>query len=241
MARRTLLRTQPTSLLLAALLVLALAAIVWYFALRPQGTPQAQLIDELEQELGRVHTVQGRLTISLQNVALEQELWVQRPQRLRTETSAGPSAFKGTIVVLNQDEGWVYSPALNMATVIDRSAYSAEAAGEPGAGSLLERMPDSILAALAGGSPIQRGAAETIAGRRATLLELTIPPGDASFPPGVLRVWLDDEFSYPLAWQDNTDRELRFSSIAFNQEIDPVTFTFFPPPGAGVHRIESRP
>jgi outer membrane lipoprotein-sorting protein len=241
MAQRSLLRTQPISLLFAGLLVLLLAAVVWYFALRPQGTPQTRLIDELERELARVNTVQGRLTISLQNVNLEQELWVQRPQRLRTETSAGPSAFAGTIVVLNQEEGWVYSPALNMATVVDRSAYSAEAAGEPGAGSLLERMPDSILAALAGGSPIQRGAPETIAGRQATPLDLTIPPGDASFPAGVLRVWLDDEFSYPLAWQDSSNRALRFSSIAFNQEIDPVTFVFYPPPGAGVQRVEPQP
>lgn len=241
MAQRNLLRTQLTPLLLAALLILALTAVVWFFALRTPGTPQTRLIDELERELSQVKTVEGRLTISLQDVTLEQELWVQRPQRLRTETSAGPGAFAGTIVVLNQEEGWVYSPALNMATVVDRSAYSAEAVGEPGAGSLLERMPDSILAALRGGSPLQRGAAETIAGRQATLLELTIPPGDPSFPPGTLRVWLDDQYSYPLAWQDSSNRTLRFISVAFNREIDPVTFTFFPPPGAGVHRIEPKP
>src|SRR5690606_29088332 len=149
--------------------------------------------------------------------------------------------FQGTIVVLNQEEGWVYSPSLGMATVVDRSAYSAEVAGEPGAGSLLERMPDSILAALRGGSPVQHGDAETIAGRQATLLELVIPPDDASFPPGPLRVWLDNEFSYPLAWQDSSGRTLRFSSVVFNREIDPVTFTFFPPPGASVHRIEPQP
>lgn len=241
MAQRSILRTQLRPLLLATLLIAGLAAVVWFFALRAQDTPQTRLIDELERELSQVNTVEGRLTINLQNVTLEQELWVQRPQRLRTETSAGPSAFAGTIVVLNQEEGWVYSPALNMATVVDRSVYSAEAAGEPGAGSLLERMPDSILAALRGGSPLQRSAAETIAGRQATLLELTIPPGDPSFPPGTLRVWLDDQFSYPLAWQDSSNRTLRFISVAFNREIDPVTFTFFPPASAGVHRIEPKP
>lgn len=239
MALPTVLRTKPTIYLLGVLLTLLLAAAVWGFSAR--GAPHERLIDELTRELSRVETVQGRLTISLSNATLEQELWVQRPLMLRTETSAGPGAFQGTIVVLNDVEGWVYSPALRMATVVDRSRYSAETAGEPGAGSLLERMPDSILAALRGGSPIQRGHPEVIAGRQATLLELTIPPGDTSFPAGPLRVWLDDEFSYPLAWQDSSGRSLRFSSLVFNREIDPVTFRFFPPPGASVQRIEPQP
>lgn len=241
MAQPTFFRTRSTTVgILLALVVLA-AAIIGYLTLRPRSTPQERLIAEIERELNRVKTVQGRLTISLSGVSLEQELWVQRPLMLRTETSSGPSGFKGTIVVLNEEEGWVYSPSLDMATVVDRSQYSAEVAGEPGAGSLLERMPDSILAALRGGSPVQQGGAEVIAGRQATRIDLVIPPDDASFPPGALRVWLDNEFSYPLAWQDSDGRTLRFVSVAFNREIDPATFVFLPPPGASVHRIEPQP
>lgn len=241
MAQPTTFRTRPTAFWLLIGLLVLVAATAGFLILRPRGTPQERLIAEIERELGQVQTVQGRLTISLSGVSLEQELWVQRPLMLRTETSSGPSGFQGTIVVLNEEEGWVYSPALKMATVVDRSDYSAEVAGEPGAGSLLERMPDSILAALRGGSPVQQGKAEVIAGRQATRLDLVIPPDDASFPPGALRVWLDNQYAYPLAWQDSEGRTLRFSSVAFNREIDPTTFVFFPPPGASVHRIEPQP
>lgn len=241
MAQQRFFRNHSTTVLILTALALLIAAGIGWLTFRPRSTPQARLIAEVQRELGRVETVQGRLTISLQGAALEQELWIQRPNLMRTETSSGPGGFQGTIVMLNEREGWVYSPALNMATVIDRSAYSAEASGEPGAGSLLERMPDSIIAALAAGSPVQKGEAETIAGRQATLFELSIPPGDASFPPGIMRVWLDDQYSYPLAWQDSRKRTLRFSMVEFNREIDPATFTFFPPPGAGVHRIVPQP
>ncbi len=108
-------------------------------------------------------------------------------------------------------------------------------------GKITAEEGSKLLAALRGGSPYAQGSSETIAGRQTTLLELTIGPGDPSFPPGPLRVWLDDEFSYPLAWQDSSNRNLRFSSIAFNAEIDPVTFAFFPPPGAAVQRIKPKP
>jgi len=99
-------------------------------------------------------------------------------------------------------------------------------------------MPDAIVAALAAGSPYHTGTADTVAGRAVTLLELVVPAGDASFPPGPLQVWLDREFAYPLRWRDSSGRELRFSQVAFNQPVDPVTFTFFPPPGARVQRVE---
>lgn len=241
MAQQRFLRNHSTIVLILIVPALLIAAGVGWFVFRPRGTPQEQLIAEVQRELGRIESVQGRLTISLQSATLEQELWVQRPNLMRTETSSGPGGFQGTIVMLNAAEGWVYSPALNMATVVDRSAYSAETSGEPGAGSLLERMPDSIIAALVAGGPVQQGETQTIAGRQATLFELSIPQGDASFPPGVLRVWLDDQYSYPLAWQDSSNRTLRFSMIEFNREIDPATFTFFPPPGANVHRIAPQP
>lgn len=206
-----------------------------------RGTPQDRLSQEIERELAKVATVKGRLTLSLAGASLEQELWVERPNLLRTETEAGPGAFAGTIVVLNTEEGWVYSPALNMATVIDRASYHAELAGEAGAGSLLERMPDSILAALAQQTTMHLGERTSVAGRAALELQLVIPPDDPTFPAGPLQVWLDEQYSYPLAWRDSSGRELRFQSISFNSPIEPEVFVFVPPPGAAVQRVEATP
>lgn len=217
-------------------LLIGVALTIWLTT--NQGTPQERLVAEIGRELERVKTVQGRVNISLQGVTLEQELWVKRPGFLRTETEAGPSAFDGTIVVLNDKEGWVYSPALDMATVVDRAAYKDELAGEAGAGSILERMPDRVLNALQDETQINVGERTQVAGRAATLLEVVVPDNDPSLPAGILQVWLDDQYSYPLAWRDSSGRELRFNSVTFNAEIDPVTFLFFPPPGASVRRIE---
>jgi outer membrane lipoprotein-sorting protein len=236
----TLSRNRIWIIALLAAFVLACGVLIYWIAL-PKGTPQEQLTGEIERELARLRTVQGRLTIALEDVSLEQELWVERPANLRTETSSGPSGFQGAIVVLNDQEGWVYSPALEMATVVNRADYQPDVAGESGAGSLLERMPDSILNALRSGSTVHLGDREAVAGRSATLLELTIPPDDPSFPEGPLQVWLDDQFSYPLAWRDSSGRSLRFSMVRFNQDVDPVTFTFLPPPGVSVHRVEAAP
>ena len=217
-------------------ILLSAAALVWRNS--NSGSPQERLVSEMERELGRVNTVQGGVSISLEGVTLEQELWVQRPGFLRTETEAGPSAFNGTIVVLNDTEGWVYSPALNMATVVDRASYQDDLAGEAGTGSILERMPDRVLAALQQETILNVGDRTQIGGRAATLLEFVVPDNDPSLPPGTLQVWLDDQYSYPLAWRDSSGREVRFNSVTFNAEIDPVTFVFFPPPGAAVRRIE---
>ena len=220
----------------ALLLLILVAGAVWLNSDR--GTPQEQLVAKMTRQLASVDTVQGRVNITLQGVTLAQELWVQRPGFLRTETEAGPSAFAGTIVVLNDQEGWVYSPALDMATVVDRAGYNDDLAGEAGTGSILERMPDRILAALQTETQLNIGDRTPIAGRAATLIEFVIPPNDPSLPAGILQVWLDDQYSYPLAWRDSNGREMRFTSVTFNADIDPVTFLFFPPPGASVRRIE---
>jgi outer membrane lipoprotein-sorting protein len=220
---------------------LAVVVAVGLWAWSQRGTPQARLISEIQRELAKVETVEGRLQITLQGVTLEQEFWAQRPGFLRTETEAGPGAFNGTIVVLNDAEGWVYSPALNLATVVDRSGFTEEMAGEAGAGSILERLPDRIVAALQAGVPVHVGDRTAVAGRAATLVELVIPEGDPALPGGPLRVWLDDQYSYPVAWEDASGRQLRFSSIAFNRTIDPATFVFYPPPGAGVQRVSPTP
>jgi outer membrane lipoprotein-sorting protein len=217
-------------------LILLALFVIWQTG--EQGSPRERLAAEITRELERATTVQGLVNITVQGVTLEQELWVQRPNFLRTETEAGPSAFAGTIVVLNDQEGWVYSPALDMATVVDRAAYQETLAGEAGAGSLLERMPDRILATLQDETQFNLGDRTQIAGRAVTLLEVVIGDEDPSFPAGTLQVWLDDQYSYPLAWRDSSGRELRFQSVTFNAEIDPVTFVFFPPPGASVRRID---
>ena len=229
----------PLFLLIALGATVAIGLALWLWL--PRGAPQQRQIAEIENELASVRTVEGRLNISLQGVTLEQEFWAQRPGFLRTETEAGPGAFDGTIVVLNDTEGWVYNPALNLATVVDRSDFSEQMAGEAGAGSILERLPDRIVAALQQGAPVNVGERTAIAGRSATLIEMVIPSDDPAFPGGPLRVWLDDQYSYPLAWLDASGRELHFTSVRFNREIDPVTFVFFPPPGAGVQRVSPTP
>ena len=201
----------------------------------------AQLGDDLARKLERVSTVQGRLTISLQGVTLQQKLWVERPRLLRTETESGPSGFAGTIVVLNAEEGWVYSRALNMATVVQRGNGDALSTPETGTGSLLERMPTAIVAAIQSGVPYHRVGREQLLGRSTVRYDLEIREGDPAFPPGVLQVWLDEQYAYPLAWRDSQGRELRFTSIEFNRPIDPATFVFFPPPGAAVQRVTPSP
>lgn len=237
MSNRRLIYTLGAGLLVV--LIAVGAGLLWWQSSR--GTPQDRLRQEIARELDQVETVKGRLTISLAGASLTQELWVQRPNLLRTETEAGPGAFAGTIVVLNADEGWVYSPALNMATVVDRAEYQADLAGEAGAGSLLERMPDSILAALAQQSTMHLGERSSVAGRAAIELQVVIPPGDPSFPAGPLQVWLDAQYSYPLAWRDSNGRELRFQSVSFNTPIEPEVFVFVPPPGAAVQRVDVTP
>lgn len=226
-------RTLAAFVAAIALLVVAGAVTGWF----NQGTAANRHVTDLTRRLANVQTVQGRLTITLQDVALEQKLWVVRPNLLRTETESGPSGFSGTIVVLNDQEGWVYSRALNMATVVARGDDESVLAGETGTGSLLERMPISILSALQDGATYHVAERTQLLGRDVTQYELLIPADNASFPPGVLQVWLDAQYAYPIAWRDSQGRELRFSSIEFNRDIDPVTFVFYPPPGAAVQRI----
>ncbi|MEX1021188.1 MAG: hypothetical protein WDZ49_16125 [Litorilinea sp.] len=200
-----------------------------------------QLAADMEDNLARMSTVQGVLDISAQGITLQQQLWAERPNRLRTETEVGPSAFSGVIVVLNETEGWVYSPSLAMATVVDRSGYNPEMAGASGAGSILERVPVAVLRALQSDYPFNDLGQESVAGRRVRHIELVVPNGDPAFPPGPLHVWLDNRYSYPLGFRDSSARHVRFTSVLFNEEIDPLTFVFFPPPAAEVRRVETAP
>jgi outer membrane lipoprotein-sorting protein len=230
-------RILPALIAGVTLLLIAGSALWWL----DRATEPNRHSTSQERKLAGLQTVQGRLTISLQGATLEQKLWVVRPFLLRTETESGPSGFAGTIVVLNDQEGWVYSRALNMATVVSRSADATLLAGETGTGSLLERMPTAILSALQNGAVYHAGEQSRMLDRAVTKYEIVVPEDNSSFPPGVLQVWLDDQYAYPLAWRDSLGRELRFSLIEFNREIDPVTFVFFPPPGAAVQRISPAP
>jgi outer membrane lipoprotein-sorting protein len=217
----------------AAALLVGLAII----AACGSGAPtNQQLPARMADGLAQIKTVQGRLELSMGTIQLEQELWVQTPKLLRSEIEAGPPGFKGTIQVLNQEEGWVYNPALDMATVVDRSDYSLELGGSVPGSSLLETMATDLLTAVQGDSALNVIGEEQVADRQAYHVELVLREPVGAFPAGRLNVWLDSRFYYPLAIVTEQGLEMRFQSILFNREIDPLTFVFFPPPGAMVNR-----
>ena len=108
-----------------------------------------------------------------------------------------------------------------MVTLVDRSAYTPEVAGEVGAGSALERLPADVLRIIDLRYPLHNVGNATVAGRSAEHWEFAVPAGDATFPRGPLHVWLDSKTSYPLALRDAAGREIRFDSVAFNAAIDP--------------------
>ena len=57
------------------------------------------------------------------------------------------------------------------------------------------------------------------------------------FPGGLLQLWLDPEYGYPLALTLSSGLKIRFTLIEFNKTIDPLTFVFVPPPGALVQKV----
>jgi outer membrane lipoprotein-sorting protein len=196
-----------------------------------------QLASNTEEGLAKVQTVQGRMDISTGPVTLQQKLWVQRPNFLRTETEEGPAQFKRTIVVLNDKDGWFYNPALRLVTVTDRSKYDPTLAAEAGTGSMLERMPTEILALLRTNPSIHEVGGEEIADRDTIHIEIVINGQTKAFPNGPLQLWLDKEFGYPLAVMTSSGLKIRFTMVEFNRTIDPLTFIFVPPPGALVQRV----
>ncbi len=196
-----------------------------------------RLAGDVEKGLANVQTVEGRLNITTGPVTLQQKFWVQRPNLLRTETADGPTSYKGTIVVLNAKEGWLYNPALRMVTLVDRSKYDPTLAQEAGAGSLLERIPTNILALLRANPAVNEIGGEEIAGRDTRHIEIIVTGQNKDFPAGPLQLWLDKEFGYPLALTMSNGLKLRFTQITFNQTIDPLTFTFVPPPGVLVQKV----
>lgn len=195
------------------------------------------LPDEAAAGLEALKTVQGRLQLGKDDQMLEYELWVQRPRYLRAEAELEGLDRKAVfIMTFNEEEAWTYDPLLNLATVTDRSEGAA--AGTRFGTSLLETMPDDVLAALQAGE-LQILGEEAVAGRNTLRVQVLLLPGQSPLEEAgeQLTVWLDMSTFYPLAIEGDTGFQMRFDFIKFDEEIDPRTFVFFPPPGATVRRI----
>lgn len=223
----------------ATLVGLALAAGVGLAILTfTSRVPDADTLpDEAAAGLEQLKTVQGRLQLGKDDQMLEYELWVQRPRHLRAEVELEGLDRKAVyIMTFNEEEAWTYDPVLNLATVTDRSEGAA--AGTRFGTSLLETMPDEVLAALQAGD-LQIVGEEAVAGRNTLRVQVLLPPGQSPLEEAGerLTVWLDTNTFYPLAIEGDTGFHMRFDFIIFDEEIDPRTFVFFPPPGATVRRI----
>ena len=224
----------------ATVVGLALAAgvglAILFFTTR---VPDADsLPDEAAARLEQLQTVQGRLQLGKEDQMIEYELWVQRPRHLRAEAELEGLGRKAVyIMVFNEEEAWMYDPLLELATVSDRTEGSPVASTRFGR-SLLETMPDDVLAALHAGD-LQIIGEEPVAGRNALRVQMLLPPAQNPLAEAgeQLTVWLDRSTYYPLAIEGDTGFRMRFDFIKFDETIDPRTFVFFPPPGATVRRI----
>ena len=225
---------------IAAIFVgLALAAAVGLAVLSfATRIPDAEsLPDEVAARLDELKTVQGRLQLGKDDQTVEYELWVQRPRHLRAEAELEGLDRKAVfIMTFNEEEAWTYDPVLDLATVTDRKEGAATTSRF--GTSLLETMPDDVLAALRAGE-LQIVGEEPAAGRNALRVQIQLPPGQSPLEEAgeQVTVWLDRSTYYPLAIEGSTGFRMRFDFIKFDEEIDPRTFVFFPPPGATVRRI----
>ena len=225
---------------IAAIFVgLALAAAVGLAVLSfTTRIPDAEsLPDEVAARLEELKTVQGRLQLGKDDQTVEYELWVQRPRHLRAEAELEGMDRKAVfIMTFNEEEAWTYDPVLDLATVTDRKDGGATASRF--GTSLLETMPDDVLAALRAGE-LQIVGEEAAAGRNALRVQIQLPSGQSPLEEAGehVTVWLDRSTYYPLAIEGSNGFRMRFDFIKFDEEIDPRTFVFFPPPGATVRRV----
>ncbi len=218
-----------------ALVVGAVLAILFFTARAPDAD---SLPDEVAARLEKLKTVKGRLLLGKDDQMIEYELWVQRPRHLRAEAELeGMDRKIVFIMMFNEEEAWMYDPLLNIATVTDRTKGPPVDGSRIGT-SLLETMPEDVLAALRAGD-VQIIGEEQVAGRNALRVQMLLPPGQSPLEEAdeQLTVWLDRTTYYPLAIEGDTGFRMRFDFIIFNEEIDPLTFVFYPPPGAIVRRI----
>ncbi len=217
-------------------LAVGVALAILFFTTR---VPDAdRLPDEVAARLEKLQTVKGRLLLGKDDQTLEYELWVQRPRHLRAEAELKGLDRKAVFIMMfNAEEAWMYDPLLNIATVTDRTKEP-PADGVRFGTSLLETMPEDVLAALRAGD-IHIIGEEPVAGRNALRVEMLLLPTQNPLAQvgEQLTVWLDRSTYYPLAIEGDTGFRMRFEFIKFNETIDPLTFVFFPPPGATVRRI----
>ena len=153
----------------------------WLILFFTNRAPDADsLPDEAAARLENLKTVQGRLQLGKDDQMIEYELWVQRPGHLRAETELEGLDRKAVyIMIFNKEEAWMYDPLLDLATVAARTE------GRPVAGSrfgtsLLETMPDDVLAALRTGD-LQIIGEEPVAGRNALRVQMLLS-ADAESP-----------------------------------------------------------
>lgn len=202
------------------------------------GGPSAErTATEMGRRLPQVRTVMGKVTIRVGEDLLENELWIQRPNFLRTETEQGPPEYRDMIVVLNETEAWYYVPTLDVTLIADRRTFEPEVGALTGS-NLLEAVPEEIQAALSRADAFNYVGREELAGRDVHHMELNLAQPVGIFPAGVLALWLDQENYYPLQVKTPGGLEITFTDVRFNQEIDPKTFVFVPPPGMEVRRID---
>ena len=218
-----------------ALLVGVVLAVLFF---TPRAPDADRLPDDVAARLEKLETVKGRLLLGKDDRTLEYELWVQRPRHLRAEAELEGMDRKAVfILVFNEEEAWMYDPLLNIATVTDR-AKGPPAEGQRFGVSLLETMPEDVLAALRAGD-VQIIGEEQVADRDALRVQVLLPPAQSPLEEAgeQLTVWLDKSVYYPLAIEGDTGFRMRFEFIRFDEEIDPLTFVFYPPPGATVRRV----
>ena len=226
--------------------LIVVVAVFFVFVAQSNGLPQAEEVaDRMAARLEQVRTVQGRLQLVNDAVAMEQELWVERPRRLRMEIEAGPPGYgplgenQKPTLVLNEEDAWFYNPNLNLTTVTDRTDYLPEEGLDVG-GSILESMPQEVLTALQNSSAVQIIGEEQVAGRSTLRLQILLADAENAFQARTLNVALDRRFYYPLLIEGDGGFVLRFKSVEFNADIDPATFVFVPPPGSTVNQIEQQ-
>lgn len=220
--------------LAAAIVIVAVLAGVWLVNSRPPSAEE--LPDRMAAALEGMKTVAGRVDVTQGTVTLEQEFWSQPPTFTRVEVDKGPAGFQGTIIVLNETDAWVYVPSLGLVTVADRADAPTADDAQVGT-SYLATLAEDVEAALRGSTDVQIIGDDQAAGRPALRVQMFVEPDATPFDAGRLTVWLDKRFYYPLAVEGDNGFNLAFQFVRFNQEIDPATFVFVPPPGATVRRV----
>ena len=227
---------QRSQLISIAAAIGIVAVLVGFYLFNSRIPSAGELPDRMEAGLASIRTVEGRIDVTQGAVVLEQEFWSQPPTFMRAEVDEGPTSFNGTIVVLNEIDAWVYVPALGLVTVADRADGPSTDGTQIGT-SYLQTLAGDVLAALRTSQDVQVIGEEQAAGRPALRVQMFVKPADTPFDAGQLTVWLDRRFYYPLAVEGDNGFSLRFQFARFNQDIDPATFVFVPPPGSAVRRV----